>query len=55
MFWQFGAKLARVQSAAQLSQQQQQQQHGSNLLPQSVFKRVSSPRRYTEMLHLLFL
>ncbi|XP_040915227.1 coiled-coil domain-containing protein 152-like [Toxotes jaculatrix] len=36
---EFGAKLARVQSAAQWSQQQQQQQHGSNLLPQSVFKR----------------
>nr|XP_020479066.1 coiled-coil domain-containing protein 152 isoform X2 [Monopterus albus] len=36
---EFGAKLARVQSAAQLSQQQQQQQHASNLLPQSVFKR----------------
>ncbi|XP_041667584.1 coiled-coil domain-containing protein 152-like [Cheilinus undulatus] len=36
---EFGAKLARVQSTAQLSQQQQQQQHGSNLLPQSVFKR----------------
>ncbi|KAF1377249.1 hypothetical protein PFLUV_G00198720 [Perca fluviatilis] len=38
---EFGAKLARVQSTAQLSQQQQQQQqqHGSNLIPQSVFKR----------------
>ncbi|KAM8827440.1 coiled-coil domain-containing protein 152 [Spinachia spinachia] len=37
---EFGAKLARVQSTAQWSQQQQQQQqHGSNLLPQSVFKR----------------
>ncbi|XP_026195647.1 LOW QUALITY PROTEIN: coiled-coil domain-containing protein 152 [Anabas testudineus] len=37
---EFGAKLARVQSAAHWSQQQQQQQqHGSNLLPQSVFKR----------------
>ncbi|KAF7644914.1 hypothetical protein LDENG_00213770 [Lucifuga dentata] len=37
---EFGAKLARVQSAAQWNQQQQQQQHhGSNLLPQSVFKR----------------
>ncbi|XP_036973067.1 coiled-coil domain-containing protein 152-like isoform X1 [Acanthopagrus latus] len=35
---EFGAKLARVQSTAQQSQQQQQQ-HGSNLLPQSVFKR----------------
>ncbi|XP_047426164.1 coiled-coil domain-containing protein 152-like [Mugil cephalus] len=35
---EFGAKLARVQSTAQRSQQQQQQ-HGSNLLPQSVFKR----------------
>ncbi|XP_044030080.1 coiled-coil domain-containing protein 152-like [Siniperca chuatsi] len=34
---EFGAKLARVQSTAQWSQQQQQ--HGSNLLPQSVFKR----------------
>ncbi|XP_040013649.1 coiled-coil domain-containing protein 152-like isoform X2 [Xiphias gladius] len=33
---EFGAKLARVQSTAQWSQQQQ---HGSNLLPQSVFKR----------------
>ena len=43
VFWQFGAKLARVQSTAQWSQQQQQhQQHGSSLLPQSVFKRVSS-------------
>ncbi|XP_031711336.1 coiled-coil domain-containing protein 152 [Anarrhichthys ocellatus] len=42
---EFGAKLARVQSTAQWSQQQQQQQqqHGSNLLPQSVFKRVSVP------------
>ncbi|XP_038590482.1 coiled-coil domain-containing protein 152-like [Micropterus salmoides] len=38
---EFGAKLARVQSAAQWSQQQQrqEQQHGSSLLPQSVFKR----------------
>ncbi|XP_053195671.1 coiled-coil domain-containing protein 152-like [Scomber japonicus] len=37
---EFGAKLARVQSTAQWSQQQQQQQqHGSHLLPQSVFKR----------------
>ncbi|XP_065821377.1 coiled-coil domain-containing protein 152 [Labrus bergylta] len=36
---EFGAKLARVQSTAQLSQQHQQQQHGSSLLPQSVFKR----------------
>ncbi|XP_034752232.1 coiled-coil domain-containing protein 152-like [Etheostoma cragini] len=38
---EFGAKLARVQSVAQLSQQQQQQQqqHGSSLIPQSVFKR----------------
>lgn len=37
---EFGAKLARVQSTAQWSQQQQQQQqHGSQLLPQSVFKR----------------
>ncbi|KAE8284819.1 Coiled-coil domain-containing protein 152 [Larimichthys crocea] len=36
---EFGAKLARVQSTAQWSQQQQQQQHSSNLLPQSVFKR----------------
>ncbi|XP_068430825.1 coiled-coil domain-containing protein 152 [Clinocottus analis] len=36
---EFGAKLARVQSTAQWSQQQQQQQHGSNLLPQSVYKR----------------
>ncbi|XP_051267617.1 coiled-coil domain-containing protein 152-like isoform X2 [Dicentrarchus labrax] len=37
---EFGAKLARVQSTAQMSQQQQQQQqHGSHLLPQSVFKR----------------
>ncbi|XP_073334559.1 coiled-coil domain-containing protein 152 [Pagrus major] len=35
---EFGAKLARVQSTAQMSRQQQQQ-HGSNLLPQSVFKR----------------
>ncbi|MED6281629.1 hypothetical protein CHARACLAT_023595, partial [Characodon lateralis] len=35
---EFGAKLARVQSSAQRSQQQQQL-HGSNLLPQSVFKR----------------
>ncbi|XP_005725604.1 coiled-coil domain-containing protein 152 isoform X2 [Pundamilia nyererei] len=35
---EFGAKLARVQSSAQWSQQQQQQQHGPNL-PQSVFKR----------------
>ncbi|XP_040929032.1 coiled-coil domain-containing protein 152-like [Betta splendens] len=36
----FGAKLARVESAAHWNQQQkQQQQHGSNLLPQSVFKR----------------
>lgn len=43
MFWQFGARLARVQNAAQWSQQQQQQQHGSSLLPQSVFKRVSGP------------
>ncbi|XP_061590497.1 coiled-coil domain-containing protein 152 isoform X2 [Cololabis saira] len=34
---EFGAKLARVQSTAQRSQQQQPQ--GSNLLPQSVFKR----------------
>ncbi|XP_005921756.1 coiled-coil domain-containing protein 152 isoform X2 [Haplochromis burtoni] len=34
---EFGAKLARVQSSAQWSQQQQQQ-HGPNL-PQSVFKR----------------
>ncbi|KAM4719176.1 LOW QUALITY PROTEIN: coiled-coil domain-containing protein 152 [Anableps anableps] len=33
----FGAKLARVQSSAQRSQQQQL--HGSSLLPQSVFKR----------------
>ncbi|KAK5851684.1 hypothetical protein PBY51_023220 [Eleginops maclovinus] len=36
---EFGAKLARVQSTAQWSQQQQQQQDGSNLLPQSVYKR----------------
>ncbi|KAM9338388.1 coiled-coil domain-containing protein 152 [Symphorus nematophorus] len=37
---EFGAKLARVQSTAQWSQQQQQQQqHGPNLLLQSVFKR----------------
>ncbi|XP_067340840.1 coiled-coil domain-containing protein 152-like isoform X2 [Channa argus] len=37
---EFGAKLARVQNTAQWSQQQQQhQQHGSNLLPQSIFKR----------------
>ncbi|XP_074546873.1 coiled-coil domain-containing protein 152 [Halichoeres trimaculatus] len=36
---EFGAKLARVQSTAQWSQQQQQQQQGSNLIPQSVFKR----------------
>ncbi|XP_070845561.1 coiled-coil domain-containing protein 152 [Chaetodon trifascialis] len=35
---EFGAKLARVQSTAQWSQQQQQQ-HSSNLIPQSVFKR----------------
>lgn len=42
MFWQFGAKLARVQSTAR-QDQQQQQQHGSGLLPQSVFKRVSRP------------
>ncbi|XP_039856870.1 coiled-coil domain-containing protein 152-like isoform X1 [Simochromis diagramma] len=34
---EFGAKLARVQSSAQWSQQQQQQ-HGPNL-PQSIFKR----------------
>ncbi|XP_007542241.1 coiled-coil domain-containing protein 152 isoform X2 [Poecilia formosa] len=33
---EFGAKLARVQSSAQRNQQQL---HGSNLLPQSVFKR----------------
>ncbi|KAM9323040.1 coiled-coil domain-containing protein 152 [Pholidichthys leucotaenia] len=37
---EFGAKLARVQSTAQLSQQQRNQhQHDSSLLPQSVFKR----------------
>ncbi|XP_028274290.1 coiled-coil domain-containing protein 152 [Parambassis ranga] len=36
---EFGAKLARVQSTAQWSQQQQQQQHVSNFVPQSVFKR----------------
>ncbi|XP_035523485.1 coiled-coil domain-containing protein 152-like [Morone saxatilis] len=37
---EFGARLARVESTAQMSQQQQQQQqHGSSLLPQSVFKR----------------
>ncbi|XP_026153762.1 coiled-coil domain-containing protein 152 [Mastacembelus armatus] len=36
---EFGAKLARVQSTAQMSQQHQQQQHGSNLLPQTIFKR----------------
>ncbi|XP_023132219.1 coiled-coil domain-containing protein 152 [Amphiprion ocellaris] len=35
---EFGAKLARVQSTTQLNQQQQQH-HGSNPLPQSVFKR----------------
>lgn len=40
MFWQFGARLARVQSSAQWGQQQQQQR-GPSLLPQSVFKRVS--------------
>ncbi|XP_005812498.1 coiled-coil domain-containing protein 152 [Xiphophorus maculatus] len=37
MQMEFGAKLARVQSSAQRNQQQQL--HGSNLLPQSVFKR----------------
>ncbi|XP_076614827.1 coiled-coil domain-containing protein 152 [Chaetodon auriga] len=36
---EFGAKLARVQSTAQWSQQQQQRQHSSSLIPQSVFKR----------------
>ncbi|XP_037835282.1 coiled-coil domain-containing protein 152-like [Kryptolebias marmoratus] len=34
---EFGAKLARVQSSAQRSQQQQL--HGPNLVPQSVFRR----------------
>ncbi len=42
MFWQFGAKLARVESTAQWSQQKQQQQQRSSLLPQSVYKRVSN-------------
>ncbi|CAI5666337.1 unnamed protein product [Oreochromis niloticus] len=36
---EFGAKLARVQSSAQWSQQQQQQQQHGPSLPQSVFKR----------------
>ncbi|XP_034048416.1 coiled-coil domain-containing protein 152-like [Thalassophryne amazonica] len=37
---EFGAKLARVENTAQWNhQQQQQQQHGSNLLPQNVFRR----------------
>ncbi|XP_071769938.2 coiled-coil domain-containing protein 152 [Centroberyx gerrardi] len=36
---EFGAKLTRVQSTAQWSQQQQQQQQGSSFLPQSVFRR----------------
>ncbi|XP_019965014.2 coiled-coil domain-containing protein 152 [Paralichthys olivaceus] len=36
---EFGAKLSRVQSTAQWREQQQQQQHGSSLVPQSVFKR----------------
>lgn len=51
-FLQFGAKLARVQSTAQWSQQQQQ--HGSNLLPQSVFKRVSLPHRVLTSLVTLY-
>ncbi|XP_056288404.1 coiled-coil domain-containing protein 152-like isoform X2 [Pseudoliparis swirei] len=37
---EFGAKLARVQSAAQWSRQQQQQHDGSHLLPQSVYRRT---------------
>lgn len=41
MLWQFGAKLARVQSSAQRGQQLQQQ-GGPSLLPQSVYKKVSS-------------